>query len=155
MTDIGIGENGRKQIAEGLSGVLADSYLLMLKSHRYHWNVAGPQFKSLHELFEEHYTDLFGAVDEIAERILALGHKAPGSFSEFAELAEINEDTTNPDSATMVANLLKDHETLVKRCKAVQEMAEDAGDDVSGDLMIGRQDVHQKTAWMLRATLDK
>lgn len=153
MTDIGIGENSRKEVAESLSKVLADSYLLMLKSHRYHWNVQGTHFKSLHELFEEHYTDLFTAIDEIAERILAVGHKAPGSFSEFADISEIKEDTTNPKAEDMVANLLKDHETLAKRCRAAQEAAEEAGDDASGDLMIARQQVHQKTAWMLRSTL--
>ncbi len=143
----------RQQLAEGLSRVLADSYTLYLKTHNYHWNVEGPQFKELHDVFEAQYTDLAAAVDDIAERIRALGHYAPGSYTDFARLAAIEEDTGRPDAMAMVRRLAEDQETIVNTCRDVLKLAGEAGDAATDDLLSGRVRVHEKNAWMLRAHL--
>lgn len=139
-------------LAKALSSLLADSYTLYLKTQNYHWNVTGPQFKSLHLQFEEQYTELAAAIDEIAERIRALGHTAPGSYAQFAELASIKEAGHNvPDGIQMVKNLAEDNIALAKTAYKVIEAAEKAGDEVSVDLGVGRSTVHEKTAWMLES----
>ena len=149
----GISAEDRQRLAEGLSRVLADSYTLYLKTHNYHWNVEGPNFKAFHDLFEEQYTDLATAVDDIAERIRALGHRAPGSFSEFQELGAVKEDTGSPDAMTMVRRLADDQETVANTCRQVLQTAGDAADVATDDLLSARVRTHEKNAWMLRAHL--
>lgn len=147
-----LGENTRRDIAEGLSGVLADSYTLYLKTHNYHWNVEGPRFRELHLMFEAEYTELAGAVDTIAERIRALGHPAPGSFAEFSRLASIKEANGVPAAEDMVRQLAADHQAVAKRIQPVLSSAQEAGDEVTVGLLVDRLGVHEKTAWMLRST---
>jgi len=143
-----------KSVVDALSRLLADSYTLYLKTHNYHWNVTGPMFNTLHTLFEVEYTELALAVDEIAERIRAVGARAPGSYSEFAELAAVKEDTASPAAKQMIANLVADQESVVAAAKRLIEAAEKAGDNASGDLGVRRIDVHEKNAWMLRSHLE-
>lgn len=149
----GIAASDRKRMAENLSRVLADSYTLYLKTHNYHWNVEGPGFKALHDLFEEQYTDLAGAVDEIAERIRALGHHAPGSYSAFAELAVVKEETGHPDAKSMLRQLAEDQETVINTLRDGLEVAGEIDDVASEDLLTQRLSTHEKNAWMLRAHL--
>ncbi len=151
--DIGISDTQRKTIADGLSKVLADSYSLYIKTHNYHWNVTGPQFNALHTMFEEQYTELAQAIDEIAERIRALGHLAPGSYGEFAKLTSIQDGDSSHDADTMVRDLVEDQETVVRICREVFPVVEAAEDQPSADLLTIRMQVHEKTAWMLRAML--
>lgn len=153
--NIGIDSKGRKEIAKGLSKVLADTYLLYVKTHNYHWNVTGPMFRALHMQFEEQYTELAAAVDEIAERIRALGEFAPGSLTEFSKLSKIEEETGHPDYKTMIANLVKGHETVVKTAREVAKIAQENDDDPTDDLMTVRMQTHEKNAWMLRAMLEE
>lgn len=149
--DIGIEESQRKKIAEGLSRVLADTYALYLKTHAFHWNVTGPQFQTLHTLFETQYTELAVAVDDIAERIRALGVFAPGSYSQFAKLATVTEETGVPASVDMIKQLVQDNEAVVRTARAVLPIAEEGNDEASVDLLVGRMRIHEKTAWMLRS----
>lgn len=151
--DIGIAETDRQEIAHGLSRLLADSYTLYLKTHNFHWNVTGPHFKSLHELFEEHYTELATAVDEIAERIRALGEFAPGSFKAFLDLASVTEAEGHPSDKEMVRQLVVAHEQVVKTAREVLPKASEAGDEVTVGLLAARMEVHEKTAWMLRSSI--
>lgn len=148
-----LGENTRKDIAETLSQVLADSYTLYLKTHNFHWNVEGPNFRELHLMFEEQYSDLAAAVDEIAERIRALGHYAPGSYAQFSRLTRIEETDNPPDAETMVRRLSEDHGLVSKRIQEALPALQEAGDEGTVDLLIGRMKVHDKTAWMLRSLL--
>lgn len=143
-----------KKVVEALSRLLADSYTLYLKTHNYHWNVTGPMFNSLHTLFETEYTELALAVDEIAERIRAVGARAPGSYREFSELSKIQEDGTTPAAKQMIENLTKDQKTVVEAAKRVVKAAEAAGDQASADLGVRRIDVHEKNAWMLGSHLE-
>jgi len=152
--NIGISGDNREKIAAGLSKVLADTYLVYLKTHNYHWNVTGPHFHSLHEQFEEQYTELAEAVDVIAERIRALGHRAPGSFREFNELTSIKEDTDQPDAMEMVRRLAVDNETILRTARQALPACEGAGDEASIDLITERLHIHSKTAWMLRSHLE-
>ncbi len=152
--DIGIGEADRAEIAGGLSRLLADTYTLYLKTHNYHWNVTGPQFASLHLLFETQYTELAAAVDQIAERIRALGVRAPGSYHEFAALSSLADDDDQPDATQMIGRLLHAHETLVRTARSVLPVVERAGDQPSIDLLTQRMQVHEKDAWMLRSMLE-
>lgn len=140
--------------ADALSKLLADSYTLYLKTHNFHWNVTGPMFTTLHTLFETQYTELATAVDEIAERIRALGYTAPGSYSQFQELASVKEATSVPNAQDMIRQLADDLDTVVGSAKAVFEAAEAAGDQASGDLAVRRMDISQKNAWMLRSHLE-
>ncbi|MBX3467878.1 MAG: DNA starvation/stationary phase protection protein [Planctomycetes bacterium] len=149
--DIGIDEAQRQKIAEGLSKVLADTYALYLKTHAFHWNVTGPQFQALHTLFETQYTELAVAVDDIAERIRALGVFAPGSYSQFARLSSIREETGVPKADDMVRQLAQDNEAVVRAARAVLPVAEEGHDEASVDLLVGRMRTHEKTAWMLRS----
>lgn len=152
--DIGINAENRQKIAEGLSKLLADSYTLYLKTHNFHWNVTGPHFKSLHETFEEHYTELATAVDEIAERIRALGVVAPGSYKQFAALTSIEEETGVPKALEMVGQLVRAHEQVAKTARDIFPLVDEANDEVSADLLTQRLQVHEKTAWMLRSLLE-
>lgn len=149
--DIGIPEHKRLRITEGLSQLLADSYILYLKTHNYHWNVTGPMFRSLHLMFEEQYTELAKAIDIIAERIRALGMFAPGSYAQFKELSSIQEETEVPKAMIMVENLNFDHQQVVKTARSVFISAEKGGDEATMDLLTQRIQAHEKTAWMLRS----
>tara|TARA_R110000850_G_scaffold146741_2_gene268855 strand:+ start:186 stop:653 length:468 start_codon:yes stop_codon:yes gene_type:complete len=149
--DTGIAANDRNDIAEGLSRVLADTYTLYLKTHNYHWNVTGPQFRSLHLMFEEEYRELWAATDEIAERIRALGEYAPGSYAAFSKLTSLQEDNSVPNAEQMVNNLVKSHEQVVKTARDLFDAASEAGDEVTADLMVQRMQIGEKTAWMLRS----
>lgn len=151
--EIGLTEEQRLEIANNLARMLADSYTLYIKTHNYHWNVTGPQFQSLHALFEEHYTELATAVDEIAERIRALGHFAPGSYKAFSELTSIEEEAGHPNADTMVRNLVIGHETVARTAREAFEAAEAANDQPTCDLLTQRMHFHEKTAWMLRSVL--
>lgn len=143
----------RAKVADQLDQLLADSYSLYLKTHNYHWNVTGPHFGSLHTLFETQYTELALAVDEIAERIRALGHRAPGSYSEFAKLSEVPEATGQPTAMEMVDHLAADNETCARTASKVFEAADSVGDQPTADLAVTRQQLHEKSAWMLRSFL--
>ena len=142
------------EVAGALSRLLADSYTLYLKTHNFHWNVTGPMFSSLHTLFETEYTELALAVDEIAERIRAIGHRAPGSYSEFVELAKVKESTGVVTAKEMIRQLADDQDRVVAGARLLFAAAEETGDNVSADLAVRRMDVHQKNAWMLRSHLE-
>lgn len=152
--DIGISEEHRQQIAEGLSRLLADSYTLYLKTHNFHWNVTGPMFSTLHTLFEQHYTELATAVDEIAERIRALGVPAPGSYRQFGELSSIPEETGVPSAEEMIRQLVQGQEAVVKTARSIFPIVESARDEPSADLLTQRMQIHEKNAWMLRSLLE-
>lgn len=151
--DIGINEQDRIEVADGLKSLLADSYTLYLQTHNFHWNVTGPQFRELHLMFEEHYTELATAVDDIAERIRTLGVAAPGTYRAFAELSSIEEVEDIPTATEMVKLLTQGHEQVVKTCREVLKKAQQAGDESSAALVSDRMRIHEKTAWMLRAIL--
>ncbi|PRP92072.1 DNA protection during starvation protein 2 [Enhygromyxa salina] len=152
--DIGIEPDQRKQIAGGLSRVLADSYTLYLKTHNFHWNVTGPMFQTLHLMFEAQYTELALAVDLIAERVRALGFPAPGTYKQFAELSAIREDDGVPKAEDMIRRLVEGHETTARTSREVFRVAEGANDQPTCDLLTQRMQVHEKTAWMLRSLLE-
>lgn len=151
--DIGLKDNARKSVAEALARILADTATLYQKTHGYHWNVTGPSFPYLHTMFEQQYQELWAALDPLAERIRALGHMAPGSFKEYAELARLDESAKPPAAKKMIETLVADHEALVRYAREVKDLAESVGDAETGDMMIERMQVHAKTAWMLRAQL--
>jgi starvation-inducible DNA-binding protein len=143
-----------KEIANAAAVLLADSYALYLKTHNYHWNVTGPMFNSLHTMFEVQYDELALAVDEVAERIKALGAYAPGSFSEYAALTSLDEAVQGAKAVEMIEQLAADQLKVVAAAQALGRIADEAGDDVTVDRAIRRQEVHQKNAWMLRSHLD-
>jgi starvation-inducible DNA-binding protein len=149
--DIGINSENRQKIAEGLKHLLADSYTLYLQTHNFHWNVSGPQFRELHLMFEEHYTELAVAVDDIAERIRTLDVAAPGTYKEFARLSTIDEVEGVPSSEEMVDLLTKGHEQVVKTSREVLKLAQSADDESTTALVSDRMRIHEKTSWMLRA----
>ena len=151
--DIGIAEKDRKAIAEGLSALLADTYTLYLKTHNFHWNVTGPMFNTLHLMFETQYNELALAVDQIAERIRALGAHAPGSYAEFAKLSSIKEAKGKPNAKTMIRQLVEGNEAVVKTARKVFPSAEQGNDESTADLLTQRMQTHEKTAWMLRSML--
>jgi starvation-inducible DNA-binding protein len=152
--DIGIKAGERKKIADGLSRVLADTYTLYLKTHSYHWNVTGPMFSTLHAMFMTQYVELGLAVDEVAERIRALGHNAPGSYKAYAKLSSIKEEDDYPAALEMAANLVRGNETVARTAREVFATAEAAKDQPTCDLLTRRMQVHEKTAWMLRSLLE-
>jgi len=155
--DIGIPEKQRTKVAEGLSRLLADSYTLYLKTHKFHWNVTGPMFQTLHLMFMEQYNELWLALDQIAERIRALGFPAPGSYAQFVALSSIAEETAAdgmPDWRAMVRQLVEGNEAVCRTARRVLEIADAADDEPSEDLLIGRLQVHEKYAWMLRSLLE-
>jgi starvation-inducible DNA-binding protein len=151
--NIGIEKSERQAIAAGLGRLLADSYTLYLKTHNYHWNVEGPQFNTLHLMFETHYTELAIAVDEIAERIRALGEKAPGSYSEFQKLASVEEAKGGESAEEMIRQLVLGQEVVVRTAREVLPAAGDASDEPTADLLTQRMQIHEKNAWMLRSML--
>ncbi len=151
--NIGIETQDREAIAEGLSRLLADTYTLYLKTHNFHWNVTGPMFNTLHTMFEQQYTELATAVDEIAERIRALGVAAPGSYTQFSKLTEIREEDGSPDAQDMIAQLVEDQETVVRTARSIFPVVEAASDEPTADLLTQRMQVHEKTAWMLRSMI--
>ncbi len=150
--DTGITGAARQETADNLSRLLADTYTLYLKTHGYHWNVTGPMFRSLHLMFEEQYMDLRDAADLIAERIRALGHMAPASYGEFAALSQVPDEAGVPDALDMVRRLVVGHEAVIRTAREVVAAAEAAGDVATADMATGRIEIHEKTAWMLRAT---
>ena len=152
--DIGIDPKQRKAIADGLSHLLADTYTLYLKTHNYHWNVTGPMFNTLHLMFETQYNELALAVDLIAERIRALGYPAPGSYAQYAKLSVIRETNGVPAAEEMIADLVKGQEAVVRTARGVFPTAEKANDQATIDLLTQRMNIHEKTAWMLRALLE-
>jgi starvation-inducible DNA-binding protein len=151
---LGIPEESRNQVVKGLSHVLADTYTLLVKTHKYHWNVTGPLFPILHATFEAQYVELQEAVDMLAERIRSLGEFAPASFSEFEKLASIKENSGVPNAMAMVRQLLQDHETVARVVRSVIPYADAGEDDATTDLLTNRLRIHEKTAWMLRSMLE-
>ena len=152
--DIGIPKATRKEIADGLSRLLADEYTLYLKTHNFHWNVTGPMFQTLHLMFETQYTELALAVDLIAERIRALGFPAPGSYLQFAKLSSIREETRVPSAKDMIRQLVDGQEAVVRTARSVVPVADNAHDEPTLDLLTQRMQVHEKNAWMLRSLLE-
>ncbi|HEY9666523.1 MAG TPA: Dps family protein [Coleofasciculaceae cyanobacterium] len=153
--DIGIPEESRKEIADGLSRLLADTYSLYLKTHNFHWNVTGPMFQTLHLMFETHYNELALAVDQIAERIRALGFPAPGTYSDFAKLSSVEETPGVPKAEDMIRLLVQGHETVAKTARSLFPTADKVNDEPTADLLTQRLQVHEKTAWMLRSLLEE
>lgn len=151
--EIGISEHDRAKSAAALRRLLGETYALYIKTHGYHWNVTGPRFSSLHELFMTQYTELWAALDELAERIRSLGHFAPGSSAEMMANASIEGDESIPSAEAMVANLALGHEAVARAAREGIQIASEAGDDVSADLMTQRATIADKTAWMLRSSL--
>jgi starvation-inducible DNA-binding protein len=154
--DIGISEKDRRKVAEGLSAFLSDSYTLYLKTHNFHWNVTGPMFNSLHAMFMTQYTEQWTALDEIAERIRALGFTAPGSYAEFVKLSSIKEEQSpgGLDWQGMVRQLVSGNEAVCRTARKVIKTGEAAGDDPTVDLATQRLQIHEKYAWMLRSLLE-
>ena len=153
--DIGISKKDRAEIAKGLSRLLADSYTLYMTTHNFHWNVTGPMFNTLHQMFEGQYTELSEAVDLIAVRIRALGFPAPGSYKEFEKLTSLKQPEDVPDAEGMIRQLLTSHEGVAKTARAVVPLADKASDEPTLDLLTQRLQIHEKTAWMLRSLLEK
>lgn len=151
--NIGISEDRRRAIADGLSRTLADTYTLYLKTHNFHWNVTGPMFQTLHLMFEEQYNELALAVDAIAERIRALGFPAPGTYSEYAKLSSISETEGVPTAEEMIALLVEGQEAVARTARDVFAVADDANDEPTADLLTQRLQIHEKNAWMLRSLL--
>jgi len=153
--DIGITEQDRGAIVEGLSRLLADTYTLYLKTHNFHWNVTGPMFQTLHLMFETQYTELAAAVDLIAERIRALGSPAPGTYGDFARLTTIKEPDGIPSAQEMIQQLVQDQEAVIRTARSMFKVVDQASDEPTADLLTQRMQIHEKTAWMLRSLLEK
>ncbi|MBW7858308.1 MAG: DNA starvation/stationary phase protection protein [Leptonema sp. (in: Bacteria)] len=151
--DIGINESDRKSISDGLAKLLSDTYFLYLKTHGYHWNVTGPMFDSLHANFMTQYTEMWNAIDDIAERIRALGFFAPGTYHELTKHTSVKEDSSVPEATQMIRNLVDGHETVIRTIREVFGAAEKGNDQATMDLLTQRLDIHEKTAWMMRAIL--
>ncbi|MGA8010472.1 MAG: Dps family protein [Thiomonas sp.] len=152
---IGISDDDRAKVAEQLSHLLADTYTLYLTTHNFHWNVTGPMFNTLHLMFMDQYTELWNAVDPIAERIRALGFSVPGSYHGFSSRSSLADVPAIPPKAPeMIAILVKGHEAVAKTARAVFTVADDVNDQPTADLMTQRLDIHEKTAWMLRSLLE-
>ena len=151
----GIGARDRARIAQGLSRMLADTYLLYLKTHNFHWNVEGPMFQTLHLMFMQQYTEAWNAIDPIAERMRALGHYAPGTYKEYLKLGSIKETDGVPKATRMVQLLIEAQEAVVRTAREVLPVVEEANDQATLDLLTQRMDMHEKNAWMLRSLLKK
>ncbi|MEW6292667.1 MAG: Dps family protein [Pseudomonadota bacterium] len=152
--DIGISDNDRARIAQGLSKLLADSYTLYLMTHNFHWNVTGPMFNTLHTMFMAQYTEQWNALDIIAERIRALGHPAPGTYREFVKLASIKEVEGVPKATEMIRLLVAAQEATARTARELFPLVDKANDQPTADVLTQRLDVHEKTAWMLRSLLE-
>lgn len=155
LINIGIEEENRVQIAEGLSRLLADTYAVYLKTHNFHWNVTGPMFQTLHLMFETQYTELATAVDLIAERIRALGYPAPGTYSDFARLSSIPETPGVPKANEMIRLLVEGQEAVVRTARSIFPVVDQANDEPTADLLTQRMQLHEKNAWMLRSLLEE
>ncbi len=153
--DIGISDSHRKQITDGLSHLLADSYVLYLMTHNFHWNVTGPMFRTLHLMFMEQYTEQWNALDQIAERIRSLGHPAPATYKAFVKLATIQEVDGVPKAVEMISLLVSAQEQTAKTARGLFALVEEANDQPTADLITQRLEVHEKTAWMLRSLLEE
>jgi starvation-inducible DNA-binding protein len=154
--NIGISDEHRAAIAQGLSGLLADTYTLYLTTHNFHWNVTGPMFNTLHQMFMTQYTELWAAVDPVAERIRSLGHPAPGSYAQFAHLTSLPDvPSTPPKALEMVRILVQGHEAVARTARSLFPEAEQAGDEPTADLLTQRLTVHEQSAWMLRSMLEE
>jgi starvation-inducible DNA-binding protein len=154
--NIGISDKDRAAIAGGLSRLLADTYTLYLTTHNFHWNVTGPMFNTLHTMFMAQYTELWTAVDPVAERIRSLGHPAPGSYAQFGALASIPDaPSTPPKALAMVKILVEGHEAVARTARSIFPLADKAGDEPTADLLTQRLTVHEQTAWMLRSLLEE
>jgi starvation-inducible DNA-binding protein len=153
--DTGISAKDRQAIAHGLSRLLADTYVVYLKTHNFHWNVEGPMFQTLHQMFMEQYTETWNAIDLIAERIRSLGHYAPGTYAEYHKLARVKETQGVPKAEQMVKLLIEGQEAIVKTAREVLPVAEKADDQPTLDLLTQRMQIHEKNAWMLRSLLKK
>jgi starvation-inducible DNA-binding protein len=151
--DIGISDKDRKEVAGGLSKLLADTYTLYLKTHSFHWNVEGPMFQTLHLMFMGQYTEMWNALDVIAERIRSLGTYAPGTYAEIAKLSSVKESKTVPKATKMIEEAVQGHEQVIKTIRNIFESAEKAKDQTTMDVLTQRLDIHEKTAWMLRSLL--
>lgn len=149
----GLDAKARDSVAAGLSKLLADTYAVYLKTHGYHWNVRGPNFASLHTLFMDQYTEMWTAIDSVAERIRALGQLAPQGYAAFGNLTAVKDGDPEQSAEAMVEELMKDQETIVATARALLPVAQDAGDEVTASLLSDRLTAHEKHAWMLRATL--
>jgi starvation-inducible DNA-binding protein len=154
QVSIGIEDAKRQEIANGLSGLLADTYTLYLKTHNFHWNVTGPMFQTLHLMFETQYTELALAVDLIAERIRALGYPAPGTYAEYVKLSSIEETPGVPKAQEMIKLLVEGQEAVVRTARSLFPLVDEANDEPTADLLTQRMQVHEKTAWMLRSLLE-
>ena len=156
LINIGISEADRGKIATGLSHLLADTYTLYLTTHNFHWNVTGPMFNTLHQMFMVQYTELWTAVDPVAERIRSLGHPAPGSYAQFGKLASIKDAPAKPPKALEMVRILVDgHEAVARTARGIFPVADKAGDEPTADLLTQRLTVHEQTAWMLRSLLEE
>ena len=154
--NIGISEKDRAAIAKGLSRLLADTYTLYLTTHNFHWNVTGPMFNTLHQMFMVQYTELWAAVDPVAERIRSLGHVAPGSYAQFSKLASVPDVPSDPPKALeMVRILVQGHEAVARTARGLFAVADKASDEPTADLLTQRLTVHEQTAWMLRSLLEE
>ena len=153
--NIGMSDSDRAKIAEGLSALLADSYTLYMMTHNFHWNVTGPRFNDLHNMFMGQYTEQWTALDTIAERIRALGHPAPGTYKEFVKLASIKEIDGVPKAADMVRHLMEAQEATARTARKLFPVVDAANDQPTADLLTQRMDIHEKTAWMLRSLMDE
>ena len=154
--NIGINDKDRAAIAQGLSRLLADTYTLYLTTHNFHWNVTGPMFNTLHTMFMGQYTELWNAVDPVAERIRSLGHPAPGSYAQFGKLTSLPDVPTEPPSALeMVRILVEGHEAVARTARELFPVADKASDEPTADLLTQRLAVHEQTAWMLRSLLEE
>ncbi|MFN3512170.1 MAG: Dps family protein [Phenylobacterium sp.] len=153
MPKAGLDAKAKKAAAEGLSKLLADTYAVYLKTHGYHWNVRGPNFAQLHGLFMTQYTEMWTAIDELAERIRALGELAPQGYGAFGNLSAIKDGDPNKDADGMVRDLIDGHDALIATGYAVLGQAQEAGDEVTAGLVTDRLTVHEKHRWMLQATL--
>jgi starvation-inducible DNA-binding protein len=153
--DIGLSDDSRARIADGLSRLLADSYSLYLMTHNFHWNVKGPMFNSLHQMFMTQYTEQWNALDMIAERIRALGYPAPGTYAEFGKLSTVKEVAGVPKAMDMVRHLVAAQETTARTARSLLPVVDEANDQPTADLLAQRLDVHEKTAWMLRSLLEE
>ena len=153
--DTGISTEDRAKIVESLSTVLADAYMLYLKTHNFHWNVTGPMFSTLHVMFEEQYTEQWNALDDIAERIRSLGHFAPATYKRYAELSSIQEEPEVLSAKEMIRQLVDGNETLIRTLRAGVKIADELDDYPTADMLTTRMEVHEKNAWMLRAFLEQ
>ena len=155
IMDTGIAAKDRAKIAHGLSRLLADTYILYLKTHSFHWNVEGPMFQALHQMFMDQYTETWNAIDPIAERIRALGHYAPGSYKQYVKLASVKESEGVPKASGMIRELIEGQEAVARTARSVLPLADGANDQPTLDLLTQRLDIHEKNAWMLRSLLKK